>query len=101
MLFNSLEFLIFLPTVFFFYWFVFQKNLRVQNLLLLLSSYVFYGWWDYRFLFLIFLSTVVDYVVELKIHYNNVKPIDFGSINLHWNKNGNLNVINSILPFIK
>ena len=71
MLFNSLEFLIFLPTVFFFYWFVFQKNLRVQNLLLLLSSYVFYGWWDYRFLFLIFLSTVVDYVVGLKIHYNN------------------------------
>ena len=68
MLFNSLEFLIFLPTVFCLYWFVFQKNLRIQNLLLLLSSYVFYGWWDYRFLSLIFLSTIVDYFIGLKIY---------------------------------
>ncbi len=73
MLFNSLEFLIFLPTVFLLYWFVFQKNLRVQNLLLLISSYVFYGWWDYRFLSLIFLSTVVDYFVGLKIHDSDDK----------------------------
>ncbi len=73
MLFNSLEFLIFLPSVFLLYWFVFQKNLRVQNLLLLISSYVFYGWWDYRFLSLIFLSTVVDYFVGLKIHDSNDK----------------------------
>jgi alginate O-acetyltransferase complex protein AlgI len=73
MLFNSLEFLIFLPTVFLLYWFVFQKNLRVQNLLLLISSYVFYGWWDYRFLSLIFLSTVVDYFMGLKIYNSNDK----------------------------
>ena len=73
MLFNSLEFLIFLPIVFCLYWFVFQKNLRVQNSLLLMSSYVFYGWWDYRFLSLIFLSTVVDYFVGLKIHDSNDK----------------------------
>jgi alginate O-acetyltransferase complex protein AlgI len=75
MLFNSLEFIIFLPTLFLLYWFVFQKNLRVQNLLLLIGSYVFYGWWDYRFLSLIFLSTVVDYFVGLKIHDNNDKKI--------------------------
>ena len=73
MLFNSLEFLIFLVAVFFLYWFVFQKNLRVQNLLLLISSYLFYGWWDWRFLSLIFLSTVVDYFVGLKIYYNSDK----------------------------
>ena len=73
MLFNSLEFLIFLPTLFLLYWFVFQKNLRVQNLLLLIGSYVFYGWWDYRFLSLIFLSTVVDYFVGLKIHDSKAK----------------------------
>jgi alginate O-acetyltransferase complex protein AlgI len=73
MLFNSLEFLIFLPTVFLLYWFVFQKNLRAQNLLLLISSYVFYSWWDYRFLSLIFLSTVVDYFVGLKIHDSSDK----------------------------
>ena len=75
MLFNSLEYLIFLPTVFLFYWFVFQKNLRVQNSLLLISSYVFYGWWDYRFLSLIFLSTVVDYFVGLKIHNSDDNKI--------------------------
>ena len=73
MLFNSLEFLIFLPTVFCLYWYVFQKNLRVQNFLLLISSYVFYGWWDYRFLSLIFLSTVIDYFVGLKIYEDNNK----------------------------
>jgi len=73
MLFNSIEYLIFLPTVFLLYWFVFQKNLRVQNLLLLISSYVFYGWWDYRFLSLIFLSTVVDYCVGLKIYNSSDK----------------------------
>ena len=73
MLFNSLEFLIFLPTIFCLYWFVFQKNLKVQNSLLLISSYVFYGWWDYRFLSLIILSTIVDYFVGLKIHDSNNK----------------------------
>ena len=67
MLFNSIEFLLFLPTVFILYWFVFNKNLRVQNLLILVSSYFFYGWWDYRFLSLIFLSTIVDYIIGLNI----------------------------------
>ena len=75
MLFNSIEFLLFLPTVFLLYWFVFQKNLKVQNLLLLISSYVFYGWWDYRFLSLIFLSTVVDYFVGIKIQDSNDKKM--------------------------
>ena len=75
MLFNSLEYLIFLPTVFLFYWFVFHKNLIAQNSLLLISSYVFYGWWDYRFLSLIFLSTVVDYFVGLKIHNSDDNKI--------------------------
>ncbi|MFM1877386.1 MAG: hypothetical protein RLZZ241_252 [Bacteroidota bacterium] len=61
MLFNSFEFLIFLPIVFGLYWFVFRGNLKAQNGLVLVASYVFYGWWDYRFLGLIFLSTLVDY----------------------------------------
>ena len=46
MLFNSIEFLVFLPIVFSLYWFVLNKNLFFQNLLILLSSYLFYGWWD-------------------------------------------------------
>jgi alginate O-acetyltransferase complex protein AlgI len=70
-LFNSIEFLLFLPTVFVLYWFVFNKNLKVQNSLILISSYVFYGWWNYRFLSLIFLSTIVDYTVGLNIPKQN------------------------------
>ena len=64
MLFNSIEFLL-LPTVFVLYWFVFNKNLRDQNSLILVSSHIFYGWWDYRFLSLISLSTIFDYLIGL------------------------------------
>lgn len=63
MLFNSLDFAIFLPIVFFLYWFVFNRNLKWQNLLVAAASYLFYGWWDWRFLSLIFFSTLVDYFV--------------------------------------
>jgi D-alanyl-lipoteichoic acid acyltransferase DltB (MBOAT superfamily) len=58
MLFNSFEFLIFLPLVFIGYWFIFNK-LKVQNLFIVVVSYLFYGWWDWRFLFLIFLTTIL------------------------------------------
>lgn len=71
MVFNSLEFFIFLPTVFFLYWFVFKKHLKAQNILILVASYLFYGLWDWRFLSLILLSTLIDYVVALKIHATN------------------------------
>ncbi|MEK6153497.1 MBOAT family O-acyltransferase [Flavobacteriaceae bacterium 3-367] len=68
MLFNSIEFLIFLPLSFVLYWFLLNRNLKLQNLLLVVLSYLFYGWWDWRFLSLIFLSTFVDYLVGQKIH---------------------------------
>ncbi len=71
MLFNSLDFFIFLPIVFVLYWFVLNKNLKVQNFLLLIASYVFYGWWDVRFLSLIILSTIIDYFIGIKIHESN------------------------------
>ncbi|GAB3655361.1 MBOAT family protein [Echinicola sediminis] len=67
MLFNSFEFLIFLPLVFLVYWFVFQKYLKAQNAFLLLASYVFYGWWDWRFLGLIAISSFVDFFCGLQI----------------------------------
>ena len=73
MLFNSVEFLLFLPSVFILYWFVFNNNLKHQNLLILGSSYVFYGWWDYRFLFLIILSTLVDYVIGISIQNQKIE----------------------------
>ncbi len=68
MLFNSLEFLLFLPTIFILYWFVFKNKLKAQNILLLIASYVFYGWWDWRFLSLIIISTAIDYFVGLQLH---------------------------------
>jgi D-alanyl-lipoteichoic acid acyltransferase DltB (MBOAT superfamily) len=68
MLFNSIDFAVFLPIVFGLYWFVFKHNLKLQNLLIVVSSYVFYGWWDWRFLSLILFSTVVDYSVGLRLN---------------------------------
>ena len=53
MLFNSIEFVIFLPIVFLLYWFIFNRNLKLQNFFIVVVSYIFYGWWDWRFLFLI------------------------------------------------
>ena len=67
MLFNSIEFAIFLPIVFFLYWFVINKNLKAQNLLVLISSYIFYGWWDWRFLSLIIFSSFTDYSVGIAL----------------------------------
>lgn len=63
MLFNSIDFAIFLPIVFLIYWYVNNKSLKAQNALLLFASYVFYGWWDWRFLSLIMFSSCVDYFV--------------------------------------
>jgi len=65
MLFNSIDFAIFLPIVFILYWFVTQKNLRLQNLLIVIASFIFYGWWDWRFLSLILFSIVTDYSIGL------------------------------------
>ena len=60
MLFNSFEFLLFLPIVFLLYWFVFRGR-RWQNLLIVIASYVFYGWWNWRFLLLIALTSFCSY----------------------------------------
>ena len=65
MLFNSIEYAIFLPIVFLFYWFIVNKNLKLQNFFLLTVSYIFYGWWDWRFLILIIFSSMVDYLVGI------------------------------------
>jgi alginate O-acetyltransferase complex protein AlgI len=65
MLFNSLDFALFLPVVFLLYWFVFNKNLKIQNAFIVVVSYVFYGWWDWRFLSLIFFSTLIDFFIGI------------------------------------
>ena len=66
MSFNSIEYLFFLPIVFILYWFVFRK-LKLQNLLLVIVSYVFYGWWDWRFLILIAFTSLCSYLSGIQI----------------------------------
>ena len=75
MLFNSIDFAIFLPIVFTLYWFVTNKNLKLQNFLIVAASYIFYGWWDWRFLSLILFSIIVDFTVgqKLKKEENQLK----------------------------
>jgi D-alanyl-lipoteichoic acid acyltransferase DltB (MBOAT superfamily) len=68
MLFNSLNFAIFLPIVFILYWFATKGNLKLQNILLLVSSYFFYACWDWRFMFLLIFSTFLDYFTGIKIY---------------------------------
>lgn len=68
MLFNSPEFAVFFSVVFVLYWFITKNSLKWQNLVLLGSSYFFYGWWDYRFLFLLAFSTLLDFFTGLKIN---------------------------------
>ena len=62
MLFNSLEFFLFLPVVFVLYWFGLNKSLKWQNALVLAASYFFYGWWSWAFMALLMASTLLDYL---------------------------------------
>ncbi len=71
MLFNSIDFVIFLPIVFLLYWFVVNKTLRLQNFFIVIVSYIFYGWWDWRFLSLILFSTIIDFIIGYKISNEN------------------------------
>lgn len=63
MLFNSLDFAVFLIITFFVYWFILNKQLKIQNAFIVCASYLFYGWWDWRFLILIIISTMVDFAI--------------------------------------
>lgn len=67
MLFNSFEFLVFLPIVFFIYWFLVNKNLKLQNIFLLFASYVFYSWWDWRFLGLLVGLGISNYFIGINV----------------------------------
>ncbi len=73
MLFNSVSFLIFLPIVYLLYWFVFNRNYKYQNMLLLLASFYFYACWDWRFLFLLIFSIGLDFLSGLRIEKSRTK----------------------------
>lgn len=68
MLFTTITFIVFFIIVFVVYWFVLNNNLRLQNAFLLLVGYVFYGWWDWRFLFLLIFSSGADFLLGKKIY---------------------------------
>ena len=67
MLFNSVDFALFFPIVFLVFWLLANRNIFLRNSFLLAASYLFYGWWDWRFLLLILFSSIVDYLVGLQL----------------------------------
>ncbi|MBQ2514459.1 MAG: MBOAT family protein [Bacteroidales bacterium] len=75
MLFNSIEFALFLPVVFLLYWFVFRRSVRAQNLFVVAASYLFYGWWDWRFLFLIAFTSLCSWGSGLLIERYRQRPV--------------------------
>lgn len=75
MLFNSLDFCFFLPIVFVIYWVGFKNNLRAQNLFIVIASYIFYGWWDWRFLLLIGFTTFCSWLSGILIEKMNCRKI--------------------------
>jgi alginate O-acetyltransferase complex protein AlgI len=77
MVFNSFEYLIFFPIVFALYWFVFNKSLQWQNLLVLVASYFFYGWWSWEFMLLLALSTLLDFIYGFLVASSNRKKARF------------------------
>jgi D-alanyl-lipoteichoic acid acyltransferase DltB (MBOAT superfamily) len=75
--FNSLEFAIFLPVVFLLYWFVFNRNLRTQNLFIVFASYYFYSCWDWRFTVLIAFTSFCSYLSGIwikKVRHSEKEP---------------------------
>ena len=73
MTFTSLTFLLFFPFVFLLYWLKPQQ--KWQNSILVLASYFFYGWWDYRFCLLMLLSSLVDYFIGIAVHATDDRRI--------------------------
>jgi D-alanyl-lipoteichoic acid acyltransferase DltB (MBOAT superfamily) len=84
MLFNSIDFAIFFPIVFCLYWLIDKYGIKYQNAFILISSYFFYGWWDWRFLGLIIFSSFIDFSIGLQLDKTSIKSkrklLLFGSI---------------------
>ena len=74
MIFNSFSFILFFTVVFIVYWFILKKYVIAQNIFILLASYLFYGWWDWRFLALIVGSSAVDYWCGIQLEVNSKQP---------------------------
>ena len=99
MLFNSIEFALFLPVVFLLYWFVFGRSLRLQNLFVVVASYVFYGWWDWRFLTLIAFTSLCSWTSGFLISRHSDVTTGFNWSKFHLTLNIVINLL--ILGFFK
>jgi len=93
MLFNSFTFAIFLPIVFLLYWFVFNRNLRLQNLFIVVASYIFYSWWDWRFLFLITFISLCSFSAGLLMQHISNKEVGSSS----WIKPKTVSIANIVV----
>ena len=96
MLFNSFTFAIFLPIVFLLYWFVFQRNLKLQNFFIVVASYIFYGWWDWRFLILIAATSFFSWGSGMLMrHYfaNDTEPTKYNKAKIVLVSNLVLNLV--------
>ena len=80
MQFNTVDFALFFPIVFVLYWFVFNRSIKIQNVFLVVVSYLFYSFWDWRFLVLIFLSSAIDFIIarQLKTSIGNQRKLLLG-----------------------
>lgn len=100
MLFNSFEFLVFIPIVFLLYWLVASRNVKAQNIFLIAISYFFYAWWDWCFLSLVLITTVSTYVAAYYINvYKNQR--EKGNLAAKWILIGTLIINIGILFFFK
>ena len=95
MLFNSFEFALFLPLVFLLYWFVFNRNLKWQNFFVVVVSYLFYGWWDWRFLLLIAFTTFCSWLSGVLIERYRTRGEQNPAMG-HWGElvSGTNNILN-------
>ena len=96
MLFNSIPYAIFLSIIFILYWFVFQRNLKLQNAFIVVVSYIFYGWWDWRFLILITATSLFSWFSGVLMrHYfaNETKPTKYNKAKIVLVSNLVLNLV--------
>ena len=75
MSFNSIDFAVFLTVIFLLYWTIAKNSLSKQNIVLLVASYFFYGWWNWRLLFLVVLISLFNYFFGLEIFKQKKRSI--------------------------
>lgn len=91
MLFNSVDFAVFLPIVFLLFWFAAVRSVQLQNIFIVVVSYIFYGWWDPWFLILIIISTLLDFSVG--VAFSRVESLPYRRLLLSISLAGNLGIL--------